>query len=326
MRPTRRGVALVGLCALAVWLAAEFGARSLNAVVVPALVALAAAIVQLYRADRPTVHRSQPEAGFPGETRRVRVAIETDDPLTARITERVGDGLRAGLAPTTRGLPTTLVYDVELEGRGEHRLGPLTVTVKDVLGLVRTTFEYPKRTPVLVYPELHDIVGESGSLGGPVEVFEEREAFDELREYVQGDSLRDVHWKSSAKRDDLVVVEFDSAADVTGLTVAAEATPGHADEMASAAASIATYLLDAGLAVSLELPEGSVERAGGEPQRERVLSALAHAGHGRVETSDADVRVSADAGGARVAVEDRELPFERLTGARSAVVADGGVR
>ena len=324
LRPTRRAFALVGLCGLALWLAFEFGTRSLNAVVVPALVALFAAIVQLFRTERPEVHRTQPVAGFPGEVRTVRVAIETDDALGAHITERVGDGLDSDIEPTSRGLPTTLSYDVRLERRGEHRLGPLTLTVRDVFGLLSTTFEYPKRTPMLVYPELYDLTGASGVLGGPVEIFDEREAFDELREYVHGDSLRDVHWKSSAKRDDLLVMEFDSTSEVTGLTIAAEAAPGHADAMAAAAASVATYLLDAGLAVSLSLPETHVERAGGEPQRERVLSALARARPGRVEAPDADIRVLADAAGTRLTVEERDVPFEQLAGARREPTATAG--
>lgn len=325
MRPTVRGVSLAGLCGLAFWLAATFGARSLNAFVVPAFVALVAAVVQLLLADRPTVHRNRPEAGFPGDSRPVRIDVETDDPLTARITEHVGDGVRADVSSLVRGLPTTIEYDVSLERRGEHRLGPLTLRVQDVFGLATRAFEYPKRTPVLVYPELHDIAGATGVFGGPADVFDEREAFDELREYVHGDSLRDVHWKTSAKRDALVVMEFDSDAEARGLTIAAEAAPGYADEMASAAASVAAYLLDAGLAVGLVYPDGHVERAGGDPQRERILSALARTHHGRSEATDADIRVSADAEGTRVAVEGREVPFDRVVGTPSHAVADGGV-
>ncbi|WP_049999010.1 DUF58 domain-containing protein [Halococcus sediminicola] len=321
MRPTRRALGLVALSALALWLAARFGARSLNALVVPALVALVGAAAQLLVADRPAVRRRQPAAGFPGDVRDVELTVETDDPLTARIDEQVGDGLRSSFESTTLSVPTTVEYEVELEARGEHRLGPLALTVTDVFGLLSKTFEYPKRTPVLVYPPIEDLAS-GGVLGGPVEHTDQRERFDELREYVPGDSLRDVHWKSSAKRDDLVVMEFDGTRELTGVSIAAEATAGHADAMASAAASVAVSLLDAGLAVSLYYPDGEIERAGGEPQRERVLSALARTGAGRVGRA-ADVRVLADDRGTRLTVEDRELPFEHVVGGSSAV-ADGG--
>ncbi|EMA50277.1 DUF58 domain-containing protein [Halococcus thailandensis] len=317
MRPTRRAVALVGLVVLAVWLAVTFGARSLNALVVPALVALVAAAVQLLLADRPTIRRRPPAAGFPGETRRIELAVETDDPLAARLSEQVGDGLASTFDGATLSVPTTIEYEIGLRERGEQRLGPLTLTVTDAFGLLSRTFEYPRRTPVLVYPELHD-VGDMGVVGGLAEHADERERFDGLREYVRGDSLRDVHWKSSAKRDDLVVMEFDGTRELTALTVAAEATAGHADEMASAAASVAVSLLDAGFAVALRYPGGEVERTGGEQQRERVLSALARAGTGRVE-HEADLRVFTDDRGTRLTVDGREFPFESIGTAANAV-------
>ncbi|WP_049903986.1 DUF58 domain-containing protein [Halococcus agarilyticus] len=326
MRPTRRAIALAGVCTLGFWLAGAFGARSLNAVVVPGLVALAAGAIQLRLADRPTIDRRQPTAGFPGDSRTIAIEIDADSALTARIEETVDDDLGTDFSPTKRALPTTVEYDVELEERGEYRLGPLTLAVTDVLGLFTKEFTYAKRTPVLVYPECYRLAGVEGRFGGH-DPFDDREAFDELREYVPGDSLRDVHWKSSAKRDDLVVMEFDSTADATGVTVVAEAVAGYDDAMASAAASVVTHLLDAGLAVGLTYPGGRIERAGGEPQRERVLRTLARAGPGRADDPDADVHVFADAGGTRVTVEDRETPFDRLTGARpSRAAADGGQR
>ena len=324
MRPTRRAIALAGVCALGFWLAGTFGARSINAVVVPGLVALAAGAIQLRLADRPTVDRGQPTAGFSGETRTIEVAIDADDALTARIEETVDDDLGTDHSPARRALPTTVEYEIELADRGEYRLGPLALVVTDVLGLFTKEFTYARRTSVLVYPECYRLAGVDGAFGGH-DPFDDREAFAELREYVPGDSLRDVHWKSSAKRDDLVVMEFDSEADATGVTVVAEAVAGYDDEMASAAASVVIHLLDAGLAVGLTYPGGRIERAGGEPQRERVLTALARAGPGRVDEPDADVHVFADAGGTRVTVEDRETPFDRLTGARpSRAAADGG--
>ena len=323
MRPTRRAVVVAGLCGLAVWLAVRFGARTLNAVVVPALVALVAGAVQLLLVDRPTVRRSRPAAGFPGETRKVKLTVEGGDATTARVTETVGDGLESAFSSAKRGLPTTVEYDVRLDSRGERRLGPATVAVTDVLGLWKRSYDYPKRTPVLVYPSVFEVTGTGGVFGAP-EAVDQRDEFDELREYVPGDSLRDIHWASSAKRDELVVMEFDTANDVTGLTVAAGAVAGYDDEMAAAAASVVTALLESGLAVGLTLPGTEIERDGGERQRERLLAALARAGPGEPD-GDADVRVFADAGGTRVTVEDREMAFTELAGPRIEPTADAGV-
>ena len=164
----------------------------------------------------------------------------------------------------------------------------------------------------MLFRSTYDIPG-TRVFGESARFSDDREQFDELREYVPGDSLRNVHWASSAKRDELVVMEFDAAIDVAGLAIAAGSTAGYADEMAAAAASVATTLLDAGLAVSLSLPDGEIERDGGESQRERVLAALARTGHGRVDT-DADIRVFADADGTSITIEDREVPFGELAG------------
>lgn len=193
MRPTRRAVGLVVLVAIALWLGASFGARSLNALVVPALVALVAAAVQLFLADRPTVTRRPPTAGFPGDSRRVELAIETDDPLSARIVEDIGEGLASSFDSARLSVPTTVEYDIGLRARGEHRLGPLVLTATDALGLFSRTFEYPRRTPVLVYPELHDIGGMGITRGFAERAYERgwRSYVETMRPDCRGFELRE---------------------------------------------------------------------------------------------------------------------------------------
>lgn len=327
MRPTRRAAVLAALCALALALGWRFGPRALNALVAPALVALAAGVVQVRGIDRPTVRRSQPAPGFPGETRTMELGIETDAPRAATVNEEIGDGLSATDATDASAgsietsLPATVTYDVTLDRRGEHRLGPAEVVVSDALGLFERTFGYSQRTAVLVYPARHELSGVAAFAGLDAASAEERGTFDGLREYIPGDALRDVHWATSAKRDDLVVVEFATESEA-GVTIAAEAAPGCADAMAAAAASIAHHLLDTGVAVSLVLPEARIDRAGGAPQRARVLGALARTGAGRLrETTagDAGIHVHARPTGVRVAVEGREIDFEGL-------IAGGGSR
>ncbi|WP_380675384.1 hypothetical protein [Salinigranum sp. GCM10025319] len=66
MRLTRRGwvVVVVGVSGTA--MAALFGARALNAVVFPCVVALVAALVQVRRIDPPTGRPNPPEERLPG--------------------------------------------------------------------------------------------------------------------------------------------------------------------------------------------------------------------------------------------------------------------
>lgn len=291
MRLTRRGWAVVVAVAAGLLMAWWFGARSLNAVVAPGLVALAAGWLQLRRAPDPTVTRSSPAPGFPGERRTVDLSVETA--LNAEVSEEGGGGLRLVDADRSIAGSAEIQYAFGLVRRGEHALGPAHVTVRDSLGLFAADHTVAGRTSVLVYPDVKPVaaarafdrlVDESGT--------PDRQAFERLREYVPGDALRDVHWKSSAKRadDELVVTEF-ADEDRGGVTVAAEAAAGRADEMAAIAASIALHLLDADVEVDVVCPGGSVQGATGEEGRDLVLDLFARTPGGRV---GGDVRASAD--------------------------------
>jgi len=313
MRPPRRGYAVGAVVALSVWLAALFGARSLNAVVVPCLVGLAGGAVQLYRAPPPALDRSQPDSGFPGETRTVELAVESAVPC--RVTEQVGRGLTVADPVIETAGDATHGYEVGLERRGERTIGPAAVVTTDALGLFYRRFTNPQETPVLVYPTLY-------ALSGPVGVDQEestieRGAFDRIRDYQPGDPLRDVHWKSSARRpaDELVVAEY-AGEDAGGVEIVAATrhrSEDAVDDLAAAAASIATALLDAGIPVGLEVGDGRIEPGVGERHRRDLLTLLARTGGGVVSGDrDPDVRILGTAGGVRVTTRGRNRPFDDL--------------
>lgn len=315
MRPTRRGWALLVVAVVGLALGVRFGARSLDALVVPSLVALTFGAVQVYRRSTPSVLRAKPAPGFPGETRTVGVTVKSN--LACDVHESVDDGLRAIGADARLPTGGEYEYDLELLARGEHVLGPATVAQRDTLGLVRHTTADSRKTQVLVYPDVLPIANRT-AFAGLVEKAgsAERESFDRLREYTASDSLRDVNWKASAKRTegDFVVTEF-AAEDEGGITVAAEAAVGHADAMAAATASVLSYLLDADLLVDVVAPDGEVDEGRGEEQRTAVLELLARTGPGRVEggrSDRADVHVVATDDGVRVRVGSATHRFEDL--------------
>ncbi|SER29201.1 DUF58 domain-containing protein [Natrinema salaciae] len=325
MRLTRRGWAVVTVVCGAVLLSWQFGPRALNAVVVPLVVVLLAGLVTAGRTTRPRVTRHSVAEGFIGEERRVEIAISTDRAVAATVTDAVGDGLSATTDPvieTTLDGDETVAYDVRLERRGERRVGPLSITVTDVVGLVERRFEYEASTPVLVYPRVRDLgrgpATDIQALAGVADRHVHDE-FDHLREYRRGDPLRDVHWKSAAKRptDDLVVTEYADDEEVGAVTVAAECRSDRDDEMASAAASVATYLLELGATVGLVVPDGTLPPESGRNHHRELLGLLAVTTPGELETQtkrDADVLVRTDADGTTVVVDDRDLPFDRLCG------------
>jgi uncharacterized protein (DUF58 family) len=315
MRLTRRGWAVVVVVVVSFAMATAFGARSLNAVVVPAFVGLVAAAVQLRGVDAPRVRREPPPDGFPGESRPVRLLFETDDPFTGVVEDRLDDGLSAS-PPRQEGTvgAEAFAYDVAYESRGEHEFGPVRLVARDVLGLVERELTVSERSTVLVYPRVRElqpaVLGDLQALYR-AERTEERDEFDRLREYERGDPLRDVHWKSSAKRDDLVVKAFAAESGASAVTIAAGAGAGEADTMAEATASVALALLSVGVPVAVRTPDGAVEtNAGGE---RTVLEHLARSGGGRTPTTEADVVVEATTRGVRVTIGGVEREFAELT-------------
>lgn len=310
MKLTRRGYGVLGVAAAAMLLSLHAGPRALNAVAAPALVVLGYGIVHLARRDPPTVTRREPTPGFPGDVQFVELRV---DGGPCEVTDDVPSGLRR-LGDGPEFVDGDATYSVELLGRGDHHLGPATVVQRDTLGLVERETLATETTTLLVYPTV-EALSPNRTFRGLVERTgtADRNAFDTLREYVPGDALRDVHWASSAKRQpgDLVVAEF-AREDEGGLTIAAEGDGGFADEMASAAASIALHVLDVDLAVAVSAPGGRTGKRRGESHREDLLELLARTPAGRVTDDDADIWIRADEKGVRVTANGRTFPFDEL--------------
>ncbi len=323
MRVTRRGwgiVAVVGFCLVVAW---KFGPRSLDAIVVPLVVALVAGVVTVARVDEPHVSRVAIENGFVGERRTVSLEADVDRPIAASLADDVGRGLSAtgNVAATTLAPERGYSYELELECRGEHEVGPLSLSVTDAFGLVERRFESDRTTRVVVYPPVYDLRGGAGDdlalLASAVHE-SRKEEFDHLREYEHGDSLRNVHWRSVAKRPagDLLVKEFTAREDDGTITVAAESVPGTTDELAAATASVVTYVLESAVPVDVVVPDGSASATARHDRRD-VLELLATVGPGTLAAEtrrEADVLIRTDEDGTAVTIDGREVPFERLAG------------
>ncbi|MGK5673261.1 DUF58 domain-containing protein [Micromonospora sp. URMC 106] len=110
------------------------------------------------------------------------------------------------------GRDTTVRYDVPTFRRGVVPVGPLRVTRRDPLGLVALARPYGDTVPVWVHPRIHPLnavpTGAGRSLDGRVDKVPHGSiTFDSLREYVVGDELRRVHWRTSARVGELMVRE-----------------------------------------------------------------------------------------------------------------------
>lgn len=322
---TYRGAVLAGVAAGCLVLAAVFGARSLNAVVAPAIVALGAAVVIVWRAPTPSIERTVPPDGHPGETHRVRLDVANCGSGNYRLRDQVGDGLGAsGSAHDVTDGAATISFELRYLRRGAHRVGPPSIAVTDALGLVERDVSVTGESDrVLVYPAIVDPPRAVRSLLESVvdvDLRPGRDEFDALREYVRGDSLRDVHWKSSARRpgDDLVVKEFDdrSPTDAVRIAIAPTGTRDAVDAAARAAASVATLLLKEGVKVGLVTPTERLAPTTGPDHRTAILAALARLTAGQCDAADAGIRITTSGGTAQVQGGGRSVPFATDDAAR----------
>ncbi|MFC3384005.1 DUF58 domain-containing protein [Couchioplanes azureus] len=189
-------------------------------------------------------------------------------------TDRCGpDSVPVPLLRLRPGRDTTVGYPVPTTRRGVVPVGPLRVTRDDPLGLLTLSRAYGGTTTVWVHPRIHLLravpAGMARSLDGRIDkVPHGTITFDSLREYVVGDELRRVHWRSSAKVGELMVREQLDTSEPTIVVVLddrATAHPGQRDGTAEsfeaaceAAASIVAAAVREDLPVALHLVSGAV--------------------------------------------------------------------
>lgn len=134
-------------------------------------------------------------------------------PATLIAKDRCGDReLSVPLLRVRSGRVTEVTYPVPTQRRGVVPIGPLRITRRDALGLITLTRRYGPTAQVRVHPRVHPLVavpaGVARSLDGRFDrVPHGTITFDTLREYVIGDELRKVHWRTSARIGELMVRE-----------------------------------------------------------------------------------------------------------------------
>jgi Uncharacterized conserved protein (some members contain a von Willebrand factor type A (vWA) domain) len=299
---------------VAVGLAWQFGARSLNAVVVPLVAAVVVGAVYTYRSDEPAVTVSSVTPGDVGESRRLTVAVAGAG--LADVTVNLPPGVAEAGVSTTMSLPGTIEREIELTDRGVYAVGPTTICHRGPLGLIEQPVEVDATGSVTVYPVRHELSDEQ-SFGELLadEAETERQSFDRVREYEPGDPLRRIHWKTSAKHEQFHVVEFDPTQRIETVTIVAEAVPGAADSMAEAVASIADAGLDAGLTFEVAVPGAYLPPGQGTAHRENLLGILARTESGtpaELTVADGDIAVLATGDATTVRTNNRETAFAEL--------------
>ncbi|HVK02600.1 MAG TPA: DUF58 domain-containing protein [Armatimonadaceae bacterium] len=153
----------------------------------------------------------------------------------------VGEGSTAVALDVWDGHSGYRNYFVEPLLRGVYRIGPAKLATTDPLGLFTFGASLPVETEMVVHPEpipVRDLaVGGEGMYGVRERDGKTRRGegmdFHGVREYRQGDALRRVHWRTTARTGKLAVVEFERAYQqdiVIGLDTALRTDHGYGRE------------------------------------------------------------------------------------------------
>ncbi|MCO1655882.1 DUF58 domain-containing protein [Pseudonocardia humida] len=117
-----------------------------------------------------------------------------------------------GRSAGTAGRSAAITYRLRPALRGAHRIGPLTASSTDPLGLAQFEQTLAPATTLLVVPRVVGLVGVPPALGagegtpGAALAHQGQGSSDVLvRPYRVGDELRRVHWRSTARYDELMV-------------------------------------------------------------------------------------------------------------------------
>ena len=220
---TRRGrfaLALGGGTYLGAW---AFGAHVLYAPAVGILLAVGAAVIWTNVLARPLrLHRRiDRDRPLEGDDVVVRIELEGDGgmlPATAMLQDPVGRLGDQEVVVGRDGRFLRAVYRLRRVPRGRYRFTGARAVVEDPFGLAQRTQPLADSSPLLVYPRLArlDVLFAERGLRahGAGRILLRRPAGFELhsvREYQSGESLRRVHWPSTARRHQLMVKELEDA-------------------------------------------------------------------------------------------------------------------
>ncbi len=252
------------------------GVRELTSLGLTALFLIGASLllVAYGRVDVEAVRRMVPSRVHAGTPCRVdlhvrNVGSRRSPVVTARDPFDGGRRLaRFRVAPLSAGQGCTAAYRVPTDRRGLFELGPLQLIRTDPLGLVSRTVELADQDTLTVYPRIDRIASlphtrgadpRGGSVTQP-SFGPSGEEFHALRPYVVGDDMRRVHWKSSARTEELLIRQDElpwqgRATVVVDLRASVHDEPSFEAAM-SAAASIATSCLSTGLELRLVGTDG----------------------------------------------------------------------
>ncbi len=241
----------------------------LAAMMIPALLFNWRMALTLIR--RITVRHSLPGWMFAGKASVIELEVQNESRIFAAwnlmLTDFIQRLVPAAVEPVTKSINLVVIsvepghrahvsYRCFFAERGIYRIGPIKVVCEFPFGLVRTWFHQLDALELHVAPRLGELKAKwnkrLGALAVGTASAERRrgwlpDEFFGLRPWQHGDSLRSIHWRSTAKRGQIVVKQFDQPTDRDFALALDLFTPsdesGHPNEKVELAASFVATVL-----------------------------------------------------------------------------------
>jgi uncharacterized protein (DUF58 family) len=280
VREALRGLTTRGRCFLAAAAASAIAALILGekdllrvAVLLGALPVLAAAYVGRSRYKLSCTRSLEPRRAPVGATARVVLRLQNLSRLPTgtmmledRLPYTLGSRPRLVLERLGAHQASSVAYSVRADVRGRYEVGPLVVLLTDPFGLCELTRSFAALDRLTVIPQVTALppvrlagewAGAGESRARSVAVHGEDDAA--TREYRNGDDLRRVHWRSTARVGELMVRREEQPWESRATVVLDTRAGGHRGEgptasfewAVSATASVALHLRHGGYKLRL---------------------------------------------------------------------------
>lgn len=238
---------------------------------------LVAWIISRFSLRKVSVERNLPPVACEGEvvelklqlthrSRLPRYFVTIRDTLPEEVVPQGGRGPQS-LPALWPDRPVSVSQQLLLSKRGCYSLGPVVLTCSDPLGLFSVPTQKRVLRELVVYPQAVRVShlgftresGVSANLLSHTHTKAEGSDFHGVREYLPGDELRRIHWKSTAHRGEFSVIEFEDSlsSDVTVFLDLQKEVQAGQGSMATLewgikiTASIAQFLVGKGAAVQV---------------------------------------------------------------------------
>ncbi len=167
--------------------------------------------------------RQTPEKFSNGDENDVFLRLENyyTFPIYTKIIDEIPEQFQVRDFSIEKKLDTSSVselkYTLRPTERGEYTFGKLNVYVMSILGLVSRRFFFDHKVMVPTYPaylqlKKYDLLAISNNLTmygiKKIRRIGHTMEFEQIKEYVQGDDLRTINWKASAKQNQLMVNQY----------------------------------------------------------------------------------------------------------------------